>query len=525
LITDFFTTDSDIALEADVCIVGSGPAGLTIASDFADSQHEVVVLEAGGFDYDPNSQEIYAGTVTGRDYPVATSRLRVFGGTSGHWTGQCAPIPQRHFSSRPGMPEVSWPITFDEIRKYYRKANQLLQLGHFDYDEAEAKSLARGASPSAEGPMSPILWRHRSEGPFRFGPLMREEMERADNIKVFLHANATKLSTNSNGTQLASIRFSTLDGKEGIVSAKYFVLACGGLETPRLLLNANDVQRAGIGNDRDMVGRYFMEHPNATIGTLKISDSLVPESLWLLTKWVTDQRPPVGSWLPAYSLSEQAELQQMSGGGYYKFRIQYPWRDALSNFQTRRTTPFNRIGMLAQHFDEWAYFAYRRLVGDSATPWLSTHGGARIFVEFEQAPNRDSRVFITNDRDRLGLRRLGLDWRLDQKDIRTARVLGTALGREAQLKGWGRFRFDDWLMDRGAEGSDKFGFSSHHIGTARMGAGPADAVVDSRCRVFACDNLYIGGSAVFPTGSFVNPTLTIVALAYRIADDLKSELG
>jgi len=362
-------------------------------------------------------------------------------------------------------------------------------------------------------------------GALRFGPRMRPEMERAANIKAFLHANATTLTTNKEGTQLESIQFSTLDGKEGVVRAKYFVLACGGLETPRLLLNADDVHPAGIGNEHGMVGRYFMDHPNGTIGELKLSDDQVLEPLRRLSQWVSDQVAPVGQWLPAWNLSEQTEIQHGSGGGYYRIRIQYPWRSARRNFLNRDTTPLSRIGMLARHFDEWTYFAYRRSFDRSATSHLFAHGDARVFVEFEQVPNRDSRVFLTDDRDRLGLRRLALDWRLSATDIRTARALGDAIGREAQLRGWGRFRIDDWLMDTGAEKSGKFGISSHHIGTVRMGTGPTDGVVDSRCRVFACNNLYIGGSAVFPTASFVNPTMTIVALAYRIADDLKSQLG
>jgi choline dehydrogenase-like flavoprotein len=110
--------------------------------------------------------------------------------------------------------------------------------------------------------------------------------------------------------------------------------------------------------------------------------------------------------------------------------------------------------------------------------------------------------------------------------VATARTLGNALGQEATLRNWGRFRFAEWLTpDAGAEATANFGFSSHHVGTARMASTAQNGVVDTQCRLFGCDNLYVGGSAVFPTASFVNPTMTIVALAFRIAEHLRTRLG
>jgi hypothetical protein len=525
MITDLQSIPTGVVLTADLCIVGSGPAGLTLTSEFANTKHKVILLEAGGFDYEGVTQELYEGEVTGRSYPVASSRLRVFGGTSGHWNGQCGIPPARHLKDRLGVTEASWPISFDELVPYYRKANRLLELGNFDYDRGEAKSLAHGIEPSAKGPLAPFIWRSRLKGPLRFGPSMKEDMEKASNIHVFLHANVTRLITNDQASRIEEIQFSTLDGKEGTIRAQCFVLACGGLEIPRLLLNTDDVQPFGLSNSRGMVGRYFMENPTARIGKLYLSNPRAVKMLGLLSERVREHTPPMGAWKPALCLGEEFEREQKTGGGYYRFLSPKPtWQEGWFRFLSPSSSLFDRVHILARFFDDWAYASYRRARGYPAVSRFENNE-AVVFIEFEQLPNWNSRVFLTDKRDRLGLRRLTLDWRLTEQDIRTARALGEAIGREAYLRGWGRFRFDERLLEDGIEGSSMFGFAYHHIGTARMADDPQFGVVDPECRLFGCNNLYIAGSAVFPTASFVNPTMTIVALAYRMADDLKKRLA
>ena len=526
MITDFQEIPStDIILEADLCIVGSGPAGLTLASEFANTKYKVILLEAGGFDHEVETQEIYEGKVTGRAYPVSASRLRMFGGTSAHWIGQSGTIPSRHMKERSGVIDASWPISYETLVPYYRKANSLLELGNFDYDKAEEKNLTQLAEPSVNGPLVPHIWRKRLAGPLHFGSRMKTDMEQATNIDVFLHANVTKLITNERATQLKEIQFSTLDGIRGIARAQYFVLACGGLEIPRLLLNTDNVLPFGLGNSRGFVGRYFMEHPNGSIGTIYLSNQTALTALESLSRSVLDKELPIGKWKPAICVGEKFEREQKIGGGYYRFHIQWPWKDGWSRFLSSDSSYLSKTYLLARFFDEWGFAAYRRALGHSKFRQFFAETEARVFIEFEQVPNPDSRVFLTDNRDRLGLRRIGLDWRLSDQDIRTARALGEAIGREAYLKGWGRFRFDEWLLEDGAERSNNFGISYHHIGTVRMGESPESGPVDSECRLFGCDNLYIASSAVFPTASFVNPTLTIVALAHRIADDLKKRLN
>jgi choline dehydrogenase-like flavoprotein len=501
MITDLQALPTGLDLAADICIVGSGFAGLTLASEFAHTKHTVIVLEAGGFDYERATQELYAGQVVGRDYPIKSSRSRMFGGTSSIWGGQCGILPIRHMRERPWVADSSWPISPDELLPYYRKASRMLELGNIDHDEANAAGLVRNAVLSAEGPLVPYVWRFRLDGALRLGEQMKRPMEKVANIHVVLHANVTHLKTNERANQLKEIQFTTLDGNTGVARARYFVLACGGLEIPRLLLNTDDVQPTGLGNSRGLVGRYFMENPNGIIGTLFLANAEMAEKVGVFTEYVRDATPPVGFWKPAICLGETFEREQKINAGYYRFHgRKTTWSREWSRWR-EGSSFLHRIHTVARLFDERMYGAYREAYGYTRSATEFAHNEAPVYVEFEQMPNQDSRVSLTRNRDRLGLRRLALDWRLSEQDIRTARALGEAIGREAYLSGLGRFQFAEWLLEEGIERSSEFGISFHHTGTTRMASDPQFGVVDSECRVFGCDNLYIASSAVFPTAS------------------------
>jgi choline dehydrogenase-like flavoprotein len=422
---------------------------------------------------------------------------------------------------RPWVGDRGWPISPDVLPPYYRKAGSLLELG--DVDGTVPPRFAGHVSVAQDGPLEPFVWRSRLGGPLRFRERMWGEMEASANVHVVMHANVTGITTNDTATQVESLELATLDGRTGRARARVFVLACGGLETPRLLLNANQVQPAGLGNSRDLVGRYFMEHPNGVIGTLFLANDEAEESLSLLGTYVEDAGG-VGSWKPALCLGETVERRQQVGGGYYRFRGRQA--DWLREWRGWREQPAvgDRLDTVAQLFDERLYGALREALGYSMGKMEFADRQAPVFVEFEQTPNAESRVLLTGERDRLGMRKLVLDWRLSEQDFRTARALGEAIGREAPLSGRGRFRFAEWILEDGIERSPEFGIANHHSGTIRMADDPQFGVVDSDCRLFDCPNLYVAGSAVFPTVSFVNPTLTIVALAYRLADALKARL-
>jgi choline dehydrogenase-like flavoprotein len=527
MITDFQAGQGDIALEADLCIVGSGPAGLTLASEFAGTRYRVVVLEAGGFEHEKESQALYQGQCTARPYGVATSRLRMFGGTSGHWSGQCTVFPERHMRQRPGITDARWPAQLTDLAAYCETANHLLELGEFDYDQADVRSREFGVGARSEGLLAPVIFRYRPGEALRFGTRMRGEMERAANVHVLLHANVKKLITNAQASHVNEVQFATLDGRNGRIRARSFVLACGGLETPRLLLNTDSIVPAGLGNRRGLVGRYFMDHPNAVIGTLHLAGGSGTAAMTLLSDRLLDHANPAGSSTVTVCLGERVEREQRIGGGCYRFMgraTTAQWLQARSRIASGQGSFIEWIHAFASYFDEWAYAAYRVANGRDINFSRFEDNQALVFVEFEQLPDFANQVSLTGDVDRLGLRRLALHWKLGDQAARTMRAMGDALGREAHLRGWGRFRFEKWVLEDNIEQGGRLGYSSHHIGTTRMADDEQFGVVNPDGRLFDCDNLYVAGSAVFPTSSFANPTLTITALAFRLADHLKRRL-
>jgi hypothetical protein len=271
-----------------------------------------------------------------------------------------------------------------------------------------------------------------------------------------------------------------------------------------------------------------MDHPRVGLGTIHLSGRRAATAMTLLADHFPDFRTRKGESSLTYCLSERFERAQSVGGGYYRFfggGSTPPWMLARAEVAAGHGTLLERLHAVARYFDEWAYAKYREVNRYGQNFSRFDGNEVMVLVEFEQLPSAESRVSLTTEKDRLGLRRLALHWQVTEREARTVRVMGDALARELFLMGWGRLRLDETLLEPGIERAGNFGHADHHIGTLRMADDPQFGVVDRHGRVFSCDNVYIAGSSVFPTSSFVNPTLTIVALACRMANHLKQRLA
>src|SRR5215210_437567 len=129
-------------MRADCCVIGSGAAGITIARELARTRASVVLLESGGFDFDPRTQALNAGDIVGeRLDPVnplrlQDTRLRYFGGTTNHWAGYCRPFEPGDLERRDHVPDSGWPFGRAELDPWYRLAHDVIQIGPFEYDPA-----------------------------------------------------------------------------------------------------------------------------------------------------------------------------------------------------------------------------------------------------------------------------------------------------------------------------------------------------------------------------------------------------
>jgi choline dehydrogenase-like flavoprotein len=148
-----------------------------------------------------------------------------------------------------------------------------------------------------------------------------------------------------------------------------------------------------------------------------------------------------------------------------------------------------------------------------------------VVVDLEQQPNFHSRVCLSDQIDSLGMKRAKLDWRISEIERTTARHLNNLIAEELKKLGFGQIDAAGWLTSTTPVRDGELYGTYHHIGTTRMSKDPRDGVVNEDCRAHGVDNLYLAGCSVFPTGGHANPTLTIVALAIRVADHLRGRFA
>ena len=518
-------------LDADVCIVGAGAAGLTLAKQLASPARRVLLLEAGGRDYEPAIAALGAGKNVGFPYyDLEDSRLRFFGGTTAVWGGRCAELDEIDFERREWVPHSGWPFEKSALTAYYGAARRIVEVE----DRALSGRLWRDAglapTPLANGLLEPVFWQFDDRWD-RFGIAAHGELVSHPGVTVLLHATVTRLALAENGASVASAELRTLGGRRATVRARVFVLAAGGLDNPRLLLASRDVVPAGIGNDRDLVGRFFMEHPHARGGRLHLRD------IWPALR-AFRQSHHVGRGRYAATLRPSDKLQRelgiLNASFTPKVRLHRGERESLAKRVYDRVhlhVDPTRRGRALWHVTKGAA-RWVQTRTDPLLPWLRLRlgrAGLYLSVRGEQAPNSTSRVLLSEDRDALGMPKLALDWRLSELDKRTLRVVAAQLGAELERSGAGRVEPEPWLADDSAPwrtdpliGNHPIG-GFHHMGTTRMAVSPRAGVVDADCRVHGVANLYVAGSSVFPTSGWANPTLTILALALRLADHLASK--
>jgi choline dehydrogenase-like flavoprotein len=498
-------------LSADVCIIGAGAAGITVSRALAAKGHDVLLLESGGFKFDRATQSLYKGSSVGIPIDPTVKvgldapRLRFFGGTTNHWAGFCRPFPELDFAVRPWVPRSGWPIPRAALDPYYAGAQDVIKLGPYDYSVASWRDQGYLAQPFLDDDVTPHALFQVAGHPL-LGDTYRDEIVASHRIKLVLWANVTHLALDESGNALDHVVVKTLSGNSFTARAPQYVLATGGLEVPRVLLSSNDRRPTGIGNETDQVGRSFMEHVNIAVGPAPLT---VPESALApyIPKPITVD---VGGEQRDISLQTVAliapDIIEREGLRSCEITLEYPFPPDDPGLLKVYPTVTRGIELLR---------AQGKKVGTVAT--------ARVLCE--QEPNPASRVTITRAKDPLGMPRLQLDWRITRDDrlsiLKTLRIFGSRLG----ALDVGRFRLDIAGYHHAVPAvGDKVNFEvntgSHHMGTARMSTDPADGVVDADCKVHSVANLYIGGSAVYPTSGANPPTLTIVALALRLADHL-----
>lgn len=550
LISDYLDESCGDHHEADLCIVGAGPAGIAIAMAFVGLPFRVLLLESGGLDSEPPSQALNRGTSVGPAHlDPAMSRLRAFGGSCRLWGGGCIPLSRLDLEPRPWVPHSGWPIGYEELERYCRRALEVCDIGEHRF--GDGTFLAGGApQPVAFDPQL-LVHRHFIESSVFFGARYHATLARAANVELLLHANLVELVPDADAGHIQSARIGSIDGRLGTVRARHYVLAAGGIENARLLLLSDSVKPGGLGNDHDLVGRYFMDHPRCVAGSLRDGDFDR-----LARAYEHDGTYPAAPLYPEISLSDAAQRRLgLLNGRARPFAVQghtpagvQALRDLRASFRNGVETaqcgveadvlaaltrdmpvraqaalpgsvPRRRLALqIGLHPGDIARAAARRMRGRPAV----RSERVDVMTYFEQAPNPDSRITLGEQRDAFGQRTVQVDWRLTALDMASYRATATLIGDQFARSCNARFEPAPWVVDEAVP--PQLHSTAHHIGTTRMAERPEQGVVDRHCRVHGIDNLHVAGSSVFPTGGWAFPTFTIVALALRLADRLRPGL-
>jgi choline dehydrogenase-like flavoprotein len=520
-------------LEADLCIIGAGAAGITLAREFVDSGLTVCLLESGAFAPDWATQALGQGETSGLRYSdLDTCQIRYFGGNSNAWGGWLRPLDELDFQERPWVENSGWPFPLSELQPYYDRAHRLCEAASSDYDVQEAVQHLADVNarviPFDPGKLETILYRFSP--PTRFGQSFHETFRKADNLKCLVNATACAVETTQDGRTATKVRVGCLSGTRFAITARKFVLAAGAIENARLLLVSNEIVANGLGNQHNLVGRFFMDHPHTTRAFIP-SRRAPPLGLYGLS--FRGRGVSAGISLPSV-VQEQEKLLNYKASiypiyychtsrGWLSFRdlvlsLDPQWRtdpyDRLSLPFKRKRVSFRQLWDILRECDKVAMAGALQVLKPNR--FLS-----RFILESkpEQAPNPNSRITLTTDRDALGVNRVRLDWRLLPCDTETVRRAEDMIDSELQRLGIGRLapltapERDGW--------AETVVGGWHQIGTTRMHHDPRHGVADADGRVHGTSNLFIAGASLFPTGGAVSPTPTILALALRLADCLR----
>jgi len=502
--------DNQSIIEGDVCIIGAGAAGISMALDWINTRHKVILLEGGGFEYDEKVQQLYDGKTTGqRYYPLQSARLHYFGGTTGHWAGFCSIFDPIDFRKRDWVPYSGWPIQKADVDPFYARAHEILELGPCEYDAGYWQKLDHSlVSLPIDGD---VVWNkiwHFSP-PTRFGKKYRDTIVNAKNIHLYTYANVTDLVAHENGNAVKEVTAKNYAGKSLTVRARLFILACCSIQNARILLASNKQMPAGLGNNNDLVGRFFMEHLEIKSGELRLERPL-PMKLYGLDYGVTKTRAEL-----AISEKQQTEHKILNG--------------------TMSLTTMPIAKKIRPIIDVWNDKDPRK----NADNLLNNFSGAdknydsskddqrsyELFTRIEQAPNPNSRITLDSELDALGMPKAILHWELTPLEKRSIRKIHELFGQQIGKSGVGRVKMMDYLNDEKDFSWPEFtGGGWHHMGTTRMSNDPKQGVVNANCQVHGINNLFIAGASCYVTAAAPNPTLTVVALTLRLSRLVKEKV-
>lgn len=554
MIVDGRTLPAGTTLAADLCIVGAGPAAIALALEFAHSPLSVILIDGG--DVVPQEQSLEngraaKGSAIGNVTEFATGHM--VGGNAHHWdiqTGRTrrgvrlVPLQDIDFAERDWMEMSGWPLKPRDLDVYYARAYQVFGVPP---EQVQVKLEHKGEPASVAQQMPEI-----EDALFHFGNgdlflnAHLKAIAQSANITLYHHTTALEIDANAEASHIERIRFATAP-QSGVstVSARHFVLASGGFGSARLLLASTGSAPSGLGNAHDNVGRYLMDHPLLHGGSFTPSSPQLFDAASFYDMRLEDGTAVMGHLRLKDEVIRREKVLNISALLFprpagYQVSAQMSPRRQQALFATGRLRRAVRTHTPVDKADLWTALkgadgiALRladRVRSKHATisrgGWSKLGHKSRRFQVFavthqvEQAPHRDNRIYLSEERDPFGQRRISVDWTWHKEDVDATVRAQEIMAQAFSHAGLGQFKI---ARDAAQQPVVLTSSTSHYMGTTRMDEDPKRGVVDANCRVHGTDNLFVASSSVFPTGGYANPTLTIAALAIRLADYLKTTL-
>jgi len=515
-------------IETEICIIGSGAAGLSIASEFKGTNRSIAILESGAPDFQKEVQALNKVTCTGRNVK-ATSRFRQFGGSTTAWSGKWLPLNQYDFKAKPWIAYSGWPIEYSDMTRYYQRAADMHQgpniKSYFDEWPHDAS-----ASQKTDAELLPVSVYWLDVYNLDFSLTVGSFIEHDEHIDLYFSLTAVNISLNQDHDRVTYIEAITKNQRKIRIKASQFIVATGGIENARLLLASNTQMQEGIGNHNDNVGRFFMDHPKGNVARVDLHGSgSFPTCMGIEGKGNGTHRRDIG-----IRLREDLVASNKSVNSYMVWRPQteHPpsasLRQLFSNLLLLRRSPTNwkiyvdilKSLIKLEKINFFLVISHRILVKLG----LRSKAPKKFNLNYhiEQSPSPENRVTLSNELDMNGQPLAALHWTVSDIEATSVEQLHDEVISLLKQKECGKLIWKDGT--RPDFKNIPLGDSSHHMGTTRMGHDEATSVVDNNCKVYGTQNLFIAGSSVFPTSGYANPTFTLVALAIRLADHLK-ELG
>lgn len=557
---DTRTLDENHVIDRTVCVIGAGVAGHVLAFELEKLGIDACVMESGGYEPEEATMDLNRGFNVGLPYQFADgTRSRYLGGSSNCWGGWNRPGDDIEFAKRDWVPYSGWPLTRDELMPYYDRTHDILQLGPQDWDlaswEASINKSTVKRMPLGSGRIEDRLFQFSP--PTRFNSEYRHRLEKFKHVSVYMYANAVDIETDSDARTVSRIKIKTLSGRTVWVKAKQFILAAGGIENNRLLLASNTVRPNGLGNDHDVVGRFYLEHPRLLSASVKFRGDWAQNMLYdcrfhSLNPSVKTRGTCFGAY---FALSDETQRRERVLSSQTWFHAMFPGEGteaskALMRIKLRATggeqagfTLGGDILKAASSPLDSLGFAMTRVF--HITKWIRE---VKLQSIVEPEPDPDSRITLAPATDALGMPRTQIDWRLGPQTRRTFDRAWGILAEELKLAGVADITLDPTIEDKewppyehGARHHFMHGnvmvaqqdsgwprhpeWSWHHMGGTRMSDDPKEGVIDRDMRVHGMTNLYVTGSSVFPTAAANFPTMTIAALTLRLSEHLAAQLG